>query len=157
MILTWMLCLLNFQGYRIPSSQAPASPSLSTAEAVTDSSAPSPSSCAASARSAAIRLQGPKVLQVALAGMCSQYCQIYLLVVHTIGQTLAVINVRMLRALVTEVLRPSKQQNITQECCAPFRNSSPLARRFGMAHVFLEHFKQLHGYYRDRARSFPQQ
>ncbi len=29
-----------------------------------------------------------------------------------IGQTLAVINVPMLRALVTEVLRPSKQQNI---------------------------------------------
>jgi hypothetical protein len=32
---------------------------------------------------------------------------------RTIGKTLAIINVPMLRALVTEVLRPSKQQNIT--------------------------------------------
>ena len=48
-----------------------------------------------------------------LAGMCSQYHQIYLLVVRTIGQTLAVINVPMLRALVTEVLGPPKQQNVT--------------------------------------------
>ena len=59
MIYTWMLCLFNFPaymdcnvGYRIPSSQAPASHSLSTVEAETDSSAPSSSSCAASARSA---------------------------------------------------------------------------------------------------------
>ena len=60
MIYTWMLCLFNFPaymdcnvGYRIPSSQATASTSLSTAGAATDSSAPSPSSsCAASARSA---------------------------------------------------------------------------------------------------------
>jgi hypothetical protein len=54
-----MLCLFNFPaymdcnvGYQIPSSQAPASPSLSTEEAETDSSAPSPSSCTVSARSA---------------------------------------------------------------------------------------------------------
>ena len=59
MILTWMLCLFNFPaymdcnvGYRIPSSQATASHSFSTAEAGTDSSAPSSSSCAVSARSA---------------------------------------------------------------------------------------------------------
>ncbi len=46
MICTWMLCLFNFPaymdcnvGYQIPSSQAPASPSLSTEEAETDSSA----------------------------------------------------------------------------------------------------------------------
>ena len=59
MIFTWMLCLFNFPaymdcnvGYLIPSSQATASHSWSTAEAATDSSAPSPSSCAASARSA---------------------------------------------------------------------------------------------------------
>ncbi len=59
MIFTWMLCLFNFPayidcnvGYRIPSSQAPASPSLSIEETATDSSATSPSSCAASARSA---------------------------------------------------------------------------------------------------------
>ena len=46
MICTWMLCLFNFPaymdcnvGYQIPSSQAPASPSLSTVEAEIDSSA----------------------------------------------------------------------------------------------------------------------
>ncbi len=61
-----------------------------------------------------ICLQRPQVLQVTLTGMCSQYREICLLVVCTIGQTLAVINVPMLRALVTEVLRPSKQQNITR-------------------------------------------
>ncbi len=51
-----------------------------------------------------ICLQCPQVLQVTLTGMCTQYREIYLLVVCTIGQTLAVINVPMLRALVTEVL-----------------------------------------------------
>ncbi len=36
-----------------------------------------------------IHLQGPQVLQVTLAGMCTQYREIYLLVVRTVGQTLA--------------------------------------------------------------------
>jgi hypothetical protein len=37
-----------------------------------------------------------QVLQVTLAGMCPNYREIYLLVVSTISQTLAVINVAML-------------------------------------------------------------
>ena len=56
---TKFVCLFNFPayidcnvGYWIPSSQAPASPSLSIEEAGTDSPASSPSSCSASARSA---------------------------------------------------------------------------------------------------------
>ncbi len=68
--------------------------------------------------------------------MCSQYRQIYLLVVRTIGQTLAGINYPMLRTLVTEVLRPSKQHNIThlvKNAERLFDIFSPLARRFGMA------------------------
>ena len=94
-----------------------------------------------------IYLQGPQVLQVTLTGMCTQYREIYLLVVRTVGQTLAVINVPMLRALVTEVLRPSKQQNITHlvknaVCLFEIPALWPAG---SVRHVFLEHFKQLHG------------
>ena len=93
-----------------------------------------------------IRLQGPQVLQMTLAGMCSQYREIYLLVVRTVGQTLAVINVPMLRALVTEVLRPSKQQNITHLVKNAVRlfEIPALWPAGSVWHVFLEHFKQLH-------------
>ena len=52
-------------------------------------------------------------VKVTLAGMCSKYGEIYLLFVGTIRQTLTVINVAVLRALVTEVLRPTKEQNVT--------------------------------------------
>jgi hypothetical protein len=61
------------------------------------------------------------------------------LIVGTIRQTLTVINVTVLRALVTEVLRPTKEQNVAhqaapcEEYCTLFRNSSFLPRQFGMA------------------------
>ncbi len=48
-----------------------------------------------------------------LTGMCQRYREIYLLVVCAIGQFLAVINVDILRALVMEVFRPTKHQNVT--------------------------------------------
>ena len=94
-----------------------------------------------------IYLQGPQVLQVTLAGMCTQYREIYLLVVRTVGQTLAVINVPMLRALVTEVLRPTKQQNVTHlvKNTVRFLNIPALCPAGSVWHVFLEQFKQLHG------------
>jgi hypothetical protein len=94
-----------------------------------------------------ICLQGPQILQVTLAGMCSQYRKVYLLVVRTIFKTLAVINVPMLRALVTEVLRPSKQQNITHLVKNAVRlfEIPALWPAGSERHVFLEHIKQLHG------------
>ena len=81
-----------------------------------------------------------------LAGMCSQYREIYLLVVRTVGQTLAVINMPMLWSLVTEVLRPSKQQNITCLVKNAMRlfEIPALWPAGSVWHVFLEHFKQLH-------------
>jgi hypothetical protein len=72
-----------------------------------------------------ICLQGPRVLQVTLARMCSQYRALYLRVVRTIGQTLAVIDLALFRALVNEVFGPTKQQNAScEEYCELFRNSA---------------------------------
>jgi hypothetical protein len=48
---------------------------------------------------------------VTLAGVCPKYSQIHLLVVGTAGKPLAVVNMAMLRALVSEVLRPTEQKN----------------------------------------------
>jgi hypothetical protein len=66
-----------------------------------------------------ICLKRPQALQVTLAGMCPKYLEIYFLVVCTIGQTLAVINVTMLWALVTKVLIPTK--DISEPGCSEFR------------------------------------
>jgi hypothetical protein len=83
-----------------------------------------------------------------LAGMCLKYREIYLLVVSAIGQFLVVINVAMLRALVTEVLRLTKQQNVGH----PVKNTVrcfklPALWPAGYVwHVFLQQFKHLHGY-----------
>ena len=48
-----------------------------------------------------------------LTRMCPKYREIYLLIVCAIGQFFAVINVAMLRALVTEIFGPTKKQNVT--------------------------------------------
>ncbi len=47
-----------------------------------------------------------------LVGMCPKYRQIYLLVVCTAGEPLAVVDMAMLRALVSKALRPTEQQNV---------------------------------------------
>ena len=93
-----------------------------------------------------ICLQGLQVLQVTLAGMCSKYGEIYLLIVGTIRQTLTVINVAVLRALVTEVLRPTKQQNVTHlvKNTVRFLEIPALCPASSVWHVFLEQIKQLH-------------
>jgi len=93
-----------------------------------------------------ICLQRPEVLQVTLAGMCPKYREIYLLVVCAIGQFLAVIDVAMLRALVTEVLGPTKQQNVTHlvQNTVCFLKIPALCPAGSVWHVFLEQIKQLH-------------
>ncbi len=81
-----------------------------------------------------------------LAGMCPKYSEIYILVVGAIGQFLAVINVAMLRALVAEVLRPTKQQNVMRlvKNTVSFLKISALCPAGSVWHVFLEQIKQLH-------------
>ena len=114
--ITWMLCLFSFPaymaynvGYLIPSSQAPASPSLSIEEPGPDSDSSAPSSSILRSVEK-ICFQGLQVLQMAFTGMCPKYSEILLLVVCTISQTLAIIRVNMavtvLRSLVAEALGP---------------------------------------------------
>ncbi len=81
-----------------------------------------------------------------LAGMCPKYREIYILVVGAIGQFLAVMNVAMLRALVAEVLRLTKQQNVTHlvKNTVLFLKIPALCPAGSVWRVFLEQVKQLH-------------
>ena len=93
-----------------------------------------------------ICLQRPQVLQVTLAGMCSKYGEIYLLIIGTIRQTLTVINVAVLRALMTEVLRPTKEQNVAHlmKNTVRFFEIPALCPTSSEWHVVFEKFQQLH-------------
>jgi hypothetical protein len=67
--------------------------------------------------------------------------------VRTIGQFLAVINMAMLRTLVTEVFRPTPQQNVMhllKNTVSVFEIPA-LWPAGSVRHVFLEQFKQLDG------------
>ena len=78
--------------------------------------------------------------------MCPKYGEIYLLIVGTICQTLTVINVAVLRALVTEVLRPTKEQNVAHlvKNTVRFFESPALFPTSSECHVVFEKFQQLH-------------
>jgi hypothetical protein len=91
-------------------------------------------------------LQRPQVLQVTLTGMCPKYGEIYLLIVGTIRQTLTVINVAVLRALVTEVLGPTKEQNVAHlvKNTVRFFEIPALCPASSEWHVVFEKFQQLH-------------
>ena len=93
-----------------------------------------------------ICLQRPQVLQVTLAGMCSKYGEIHLLIIGTILQTLTVINVAVLRALMTEVLRPTKEQNVAHlvKNTMCFFEIPAFRAASSVWHIFFEQFKQLH-------------
>ena len=90
-----------------------------------------------------ICLQGLQVLQMTLAGMCPKYSQIHLLVVCTAGEPLAIVDMAMLRALVSEVLRPTKQKNVAHlvENTMCFFKIPAFWPACSVRHVFLEQFK----------------
>ncbi len=90
-------------GCLIPSSQATASPSLSIEVSTMTLALHSVGQ---------ICFQGQQILQVAFTRMCPKYSEIYLLVVCTISQRLAIINMAVLRSLVAEVLGPTQKQDI---------------------------------------------
>ncbi len=83
---------------------------------------------------------------LALAGTCQRYLQIYLLVVCSAGEPLAGVDMAMLRALVSEVLRPTKQKNVAHlvENTVCFFEIPAFRPAGSVWHIFLEQFKQLH-------------
>ena len=92
-----------------------------------------------------ICFQGPQVLQMAFTGMCPKYSEIHLLVVCTISQTLAIINMAVLRSLVAEVLGPQKQDiSYFMKNTVSFFKIPALDPSCSVWHVFLEQVKQFH-------------
>jgi hypothetical protein len=156
MIYTWMLCLFDFPayidcnvGYRIPSSQGQALPSLSIVDMDTDTPRQLQPRLPPRQPDLPPLPHGPATKGTAgdPRGMCSKYCEIYLFVVCAIGQFLAIINVAMLRTLVAEVLRLTKHQNVTRlvKNTVRFFKIPALSPAGTVLHVFLEQFKHLHG------------
>ncbi len=82
------------------------------------------------------------------AGICQKYYQIYLLVVCISGKPLAVVNTSMvmLRALVSEVLRPTKRKNVAHlvKNTMFFFKSPAFWPPCLVWHIFLEHYKHFH-------------
>ena len=78
--------------------------------------------------------------------MCPKYSEIHLLVVCTISQTLAIINMAVLRSLVAEVLGPPQKQDFSylMKSTVSFFKIPSLDPSCSVWHVFLEQVKQFH-------------